>query len=91
MDARTFWLIGFALFGVIGGMLTFARRYKNPDADAGCGVAGWTVILRRKRKFLLSFSPSAVIIYPTPFANLMLLGILRAHTVVWARVALISQ
>ena len=44
MDARTFWLIGFALFGVIGGMLTFARRYKNPDADAGCGVAGWTVI-----------------------------------------------
>ena len=45
MDARTFWLIVFVLIGVVGSVLTFARRYRNSDRHAGYGVAGWTVAL----------------------------------------------
>lgn len=43
MDSRTFWLTGFAFIGAAGGILTFARRHRNPEEDAGCGVVGWTI------------------------------------------------
>ena len=44
MDAKIFWLIGFALIGIVEGTLTFARRYKNSNGNAGYGVAGWSVL-----------------------------------------------
>lgn len=28
-----------------GALLTFARRWNNTDADAGSGIAGWTIFL----------------------------------------------
>ena len=28
-----------------GALLTFARRYKNQDSNAGYGVAGWAVVV----------------------------------------------
>ena len=38
-------LLGIIIIGVIGSLLTLARRYKNSDGDAGYGVAGWTIII----------------------------------------------
>ncbi len=45
MDTKIFWLIGFVLIGITGGMLIFARRYKNQDEFAGRVVAGCTLFL----------------------------------------------
>jgi hypothetical protein len=25
--------------------MIFARRWKNPDTDAGYGIAGWTIVI----------------------------------------------
>lgn len=33
------------VIGVIGVLLTIARRYKNNDKSAGLGVAGWIVFI----------------------------------------------
>lgn len=44
MDAKIFWLVVFVLIGLIGTILTFARRYKNQDSSAGLGIAGWTIV-----------------------------------------------
>jgi len=38
-------LLGVIIIGLVGVLLTFARRFKNEDSDAGYGVAAWTIIL----------------------------------------------
>ncbi len=38
-------LIVTIILGSIGILLTLARRWKNPDGDAGIGVAGWTIFI----------------------------------------------
>lgn len=43
MDIKMFWLLGLVFIGLSGAGLTFARRYKNQDEDAGSSIAGWVV------------------------------------------------
>lgn len=31
------------IVGILGTALTFARRWKNRDSQAGLGIAGWTI------------------------------------------------
>ena len=38
-------LIATVVIGIIGTFLTLARRWKNPDKNAGVGVAGWIVFI----------------------------------------------
>ena len=38
-------IIATLVIGIIGIFLTLVRRWKNPDKDAGIGVAGWTVFI----------------------------------------------
>lgn len=45
MDTKVFWLVGFGLIGIVGGILILARRYKNPDKDAGYRIAIWIGVL----------------------------------------------
>jgi heme/copper-type cytochrome/quinol oxidase subunit 2 len=45
MDFKIFWLITFIFIGIVGSILTFGRRYKNPDDKAGKGTAAGTLIL----------------------------------------------
>lgn len=38
-------LMAILIVGIVGTLLTFARRYKNPDESAGMGIAGWTLFI----------------------------------------------
>ncbi len=40
---ETLW--GVIVIGGIGALLTFARRFKNKDSEAGGGVVAWTFFL----------------------------------------------
>jgi len=38
-------IIATAVIGIVSSLMIFARRYKNNDANAGYGIAGWTIFI----------------------------------------------
>ena len=38
-------ILGGIIIGIVGCLLTFARRYKNKDKEAGAAIAGWTLVI----------------------------------------------
>ena len=38
-------ILNCGLIAIIASILIFARRWKNPDADAGYGIAGWAIAI----------------------------------------------
>ncbi len=39
-------MLGTIVVGLVGTLLTFARRYNNKeDSAAGLGIAGWTMLI----------------------------------------------
>jgi len=36
---------GILIIGIIGALLTLARRFKNTDETSGSAIAGWTLFI----------------------------------------------